>query len=89
MLRDGVKKEIAEMLIKAGAKLDARNNSNNTPLHFAARWNKPEVAEMLIMAGAKVNPVNKPGWTPFDSAIVWEKVFSGEKKFFINFGGNM
>jgi len=62
--------EVAEVLIKNGAELDAKVFQNHyTPLHVAARNNKKAVAELLIAKGAEVNAKTKYGETSLDLAI--------------------
>ena len=65
------RKEIAELLITAGADMNAQGSiSGWTPLHFAARWGHKEIAELLIAAGADVNAKGFAGkMTPLDVAI--------------------
>jgi cytohesin len=53
--------EVAKVLLKAGAKVDARTISGSTPLHLAGT---AEVAKVLLKAGAKVNARDQNGWTP-------------------------
>jgi ankyrin repeat protein len=43
--------EVAEVLLKAGAKVDARDKDGWTPLHWVATFRKPEVAKVLLKAG--------------------------------------
>jgi len=65
-------KEIAELLIAAGADVNAKNDNGWTPLHNAAGNNK-EVVELLIAKGADLNAKVKggdhKGATPLDVAI--------------------
>ena len=54
----------AEILINAGAKVDARDYKGKTPLHYAARNPYKEVAEALLSSGADVNARDNDGCTP-------------------------
>jgi ankyrin repeat protein len=55
---------IIAILIKAKAKLDAKDKLGNTPLHLAADRNQTEAAQLLLDVGAPVDPENKNGMTP-------------------------
>jgi ankyrin repeat protein len=57
---------VAKMLIEEGMNVNARNSSDRTPLHEAARSESFKMAEMLIDAGAKFHIKNKNGLTPMD-----------------------
>ncbi|SMG50269.1 ankyrin repeat domain-containing protein, partial [Dethiosulfovibrio salsuginis] len=47
--------EIIATLIKAGADIEAKKTSDETPLHEAAAWNEnPEIVATLIKAGADI-----------------------------------
>lgn len=58
--------KIAEMLLKAGAKIDARHDAEDTPLIHHARIPdcKPELIKFLIAHGANVNTKNMYDTTP-------------------------
>ena len=59
--------EAIESLLKAGADIEARNESFRTPLIWAAQWNtNPAVIEALLKAGAEVAARDKNGKTPAD-----------------------
>ena len=66
-------KEIAEVLIAAGADVNAKNNRDMTPLHEAALSGRKEVAELLIAKSADVNAKRNDGKTPLALAIRWNK----------------
>ncbi|MGO8693737.1 MAG: ankyrin repeat domain-containing protein [Rectinemataceae bacterium] len=57
--------EVLNVLLKAGAKVDARADDGSTPLMCAALINaNPEVISALLKAGADVNARSKgQGWT--------------------------
>ncbi len=61
-------KEIAEVLISAGANVNAKEvmATGNTPLAGAAFFGDKAVAELLIANGADVNTKNDHGKTPLD-----------------------
>jgi ankyrin repeat protein len=63
--------EAVELLLKAGAKVDAvaKNPQNNQPLHAAlALGRNPETVKLLLAAGADPNAVQAAGFTPIFSA---------------------
>ena len=60
-----------EMLLAAGADVDARNEFGKTPLDYAVRFNdSAEVVHLLIAAGAEVNTRDLEGNTPLHSAAL-------------------
>jgi ankyrin repeat protein len=61
-------KEMAELLIASGAKVDIRDNNGNTILHFAATYNHRNVAEVLVSKGAGINVRGGNGATPLHVA---------------------
>lgn len=63
------RKEMVEMLLDKGAKVDVVDNRNRTPLHLAAQYNeKKEIVEMLLNKGAKVDVVDNRDRTPLHYA---------------------
>ena len=60
-------REIAEMLIVAGADVNAKAKGH-TPLHHAAFNGRNEIVELLIAKGAGVNAKDDDGETPLDIA---------------------
>ena len=59
---------VIEALLKAGADVSARDESDKNPLHIAAKYNNVIGAKMLIEAGAKFMDRDKDGKTPLDYA---------------------
>ena len=59
-------KEVVELLITAGADVNAKEKYEKTPLHHAAKAGYYEIVELLIAAGADVNVKNIAGKTPLD-----------------------
>ena len=64
----GGKVEIVEILIEAGADVNAKNRDGATPLHAAAFMGQLEVAQLLLENGADVGAKTHNGDTPLDSA---------------------
>ncbi len=60
--------EIAEMLIKRGANVNARDARGDAPLHEAACLGHVEMARLLLKHGADVNAKGGEGLTPLDQA---------------------
>ncbi len=61
-------KEIALLLIEAGANPSRADRSGSTPLHHAVTRNLPEIVTALLKAGARPNELDKSGWTPLHHA---------------------
>ena len=55
---------VAQLLIDAGASVDARNNYGMTPLHEQVIRGRIAIARLLLEAGADVNARDERGWTP-------------------------
>jgi hypothetical protein len=56
--------EFAQMLLKRGAVVDARDDHGRTSLHRAVGLGRIEVARLLLEHGADVNACDKSGKTP-------------------------
>ena len=52
------------ILVDAGADINAETSRSSTPIFFAASWGEPKLVAALIAAGANVNWHNSTGWTP-------------------------
>ncbi len=64
-----------EYLIRLGAEVTARDDDNNTPLHWTARHSNFECLCALVKSGADLNAVNKNGETPLHCAAMSYDVF--------------
>ena len=51
--------------LAAGADLEARDDSDNTPLHYAAAYDSVDVLETLLGAGADIQAWNDNGCPPY------------------------
>ena len=60
--------EVADYLVKNGAKKDSRSKNETTPLHEACFSGSNEVAALLIRAGAQLEAENLGGETPLSIA---------------------
>jgi ankyrin repeat protein len=61
--------EIVQLLLQAGARLDADARDQDTPLHEAAGEGKTAVVQMLLAAGADVNMGDRTHMTPLIDAV--------------------
>ena len=61
-------KEIATLLIDAGADVNATNNFNNRPLHFAAGEGHQDIIALLLAKGAEINAKNNGDFMPLHYA---------------------
>jgi cytohesin len=60
--------QLAELLLESGADPNARDNSDNTSLHFASISGQVDVAEALINRGVDTNARNNADNTPLHLA---------------------
>lgn len=66
-------KDVETFLEKYPDQVNARDNSDRTPLYWAARANHIDVCEALLAAGADVNAATRDGWTPLHTAVYNKK----------------
>ncbi len=57
---------MVKFLLDSGAAIGAKDNKDNTPLHFAVQGGRSAVVTELLNRGANRNVRNKKGKTPFD-----------------------
>ena len=62
-------KDVAELLLAHKARVHAKANTGDTPLHLAAFHGHTDVAELLLASKAKVNAKDKAGLTPLRLAM--------------------
>ncbi|XP_029653798.1 ankyrin repeat domain-containing protein 65-like [Octopus sinensis] len=71
----GADRRIIEILIKAGAKLGAKNRLGRTALHLAVFWKHLQAVELLLSRGSNVNEKTNRGYTPLhlaaNSSLEW------------------
>lgn len=62
--------EAIDVLLEAGADIDAKGDMGCTPLHYAIGQKKVEAAKRLISHGASLDVKDEmsDGWTPVDKA---------------------
>ena len=58
-----------EILIRNGAKLDAKDHQGQTPIHLAALMMRSLGIEILVRYGASLKIRDKYGFTPFEYAL--------------------
>lgn len=59
MVKDG--ERCVDLLIKSGADVDATEQKQETPMHFAARFNNLKAVQLLLEDGARVDSQNMDG----------------------------
>jgi ankyrin repeat protein len=57
-------KDVVALLLKAGARIGAKNDKNMTPLLFAAQEGHKDVVELLLNKGANIEDQDKYGMSP-------------------------
>lgn len=62
--------EVIKTLIRAGAKINARNNNGRTALHYAAKFNGADEVSTLVSAGADIHARDHGEITPLNLAAL-------------------
>ena len=62
--------QVASILLKNGASLEARDHHHLTPLHWACIGGHLELVTVLLKSGADVSAVNKQNRTPLHDACI-------------------
>lgn len=60
--------DLAFVLLKYGADVNARTNMLWTPLHSACKWNNPKIVALLLQNGADINARSEGDQTPLHIA---------------------
>ena len=61
-------RDIVELLLNAGTKIETRDNNGDTPLTLAARSGDSDIVELLLTAGANIAAKNKVGYSSLHHA---------------------
>jgi len=61
--------EIVKLLIQSGANVNTLDDTGNSPLHYACKFNRKDLAEILTQNGAHVNVRNHLNETPLFVAV--------------------
>lgn len=64
------REDLAELLIAAGANVEAQNELHERPLHASATYGRPTVVRLLLARGADVNARGPGGKTPLHAAVL-------------------
>ena len=61
--------KVVKLLIEKGANVTARDEHQNTPLHWACTVNNFDAVKTIIQNGAEVNAKDEQLWTPLHEAV--------------------
>ncbi|XP_076435310.1 uncharacterized protein LOC143275219 [Babylonia areolata] len=62
--------DITCLLLRAGADVNAKDSTKNTPLMWAVERGHADTAKLLLEHGADVNTKNRAGYTPLMCAVI-------------------
>jgi len=57
--------DVVQLLLKHGANVDAKDNTDSTPLHLASRCRLLDAIQLLLQNGANVHAQDREGKTAF------------------------
>lgn len=63
----------ATLKLIRNANINPKDNCQQTPLHYAARWGIPEVVQLLLNGGAEISSKDIKQYTPLDCSIIGER----------------
>ncbi len=86
-LHAATSKEMAQLLVGAGAKVTTKNRYGFTPLHIAAHYGYIDVAEFLLSKGAELDCRTDTGWTPLCEAVYHRE--TAMVRFLVSRGANV
>ena len=66
--------------VDEGKPVDARDNTQKTPLHYAAQWGQEETLDFLIECGANVNAPDFIEDTPLHFVSTIRTTLNGKKE---------
>ena len=64
--------DVVRALVEAGGNVDALDSDQQSPLHYACKWN-PAAVPALVEAGATVNLLDKGQQSPLFLAARWSE----------------
>ena len=68
-----------QLLVEAGADVNASDDDKMTPLHYASIWNDESVIYYLIEHDADINKKNCNGDTPFELLFYFSRAYCNEQ----------
>jgi ankyrin repeat protein len=80
--------EDIDLLVRAGAIVDAKDMYEQTPLHFAAMYGHPEGIKKLLELGADINAKDTLGRTPLHFAVCAERLGVEKSSILLQFRAN-
>lgn len=63
--------DAVELLLAKGADVNTKDNTGDTPLHYAAAYGYTNIGKELVAHMAKINIRNNLGETPLHTAVFW------------------